>query len=88
VGNYGLPRHVGPYACEDRVVRLKGFDAAVLVCARAYRKFDGLYDLTVRVSSLNGSNCGFASHLDIYGVEFGPGMAFTRRYVEAMEWKP
>ena len=88
VGNYGLPRHVGPYACEDRVVRLKGFDAAVLVCARAHRKFEGLYDLTVRVSSLNGSNCGFASHLDIYGVEFDPGMAFTRRYVEAMEWKP
>jgi len=88
VGNYGLPRHVGPYACEDRVVGLKGFDAAVLVCARAYRKFVGLYDLTVRVSSLNGLQSGFASHLDIYGVEFNPGMAFTRRYVEAMEWKP
>jgi hypothetical protein len=70
------------------VVTLKGFDAAVLVCARAYRKFQGLYDLTVRVSSLNGLKRGFASHLDVYGVEFDPGMAFTRRYVEAMEWKP
>jgi len=88
VGNYGILRHVAPYACDDRVVGLKGFDAAVLVCARGYRKFNGLYDLTVRVSSLNSLKRGFASHLDIYGVEFAPGMAFIRRYVDAMEWKP
>jgi hypothetical protein len=87
VGNYGIPRHVGPYACEDHVVGLKGFDAGVLLCARRYRKFDGLYDFTVRVSSLNGLQRGFASHLDIYGVEFDAGMSFIRRYVEAMEWK-
>ena len=88
VGNYGSPRHVGPYACEDRVVGLKGFDASMLVCARRYRRLDRLYDFTVRVSSLNGSRHGFASHLDMYGLEFKPGMEFIRRYVEAMEWKP
>jgi serine protease Do len=88
VGNYGSPRHVGPYACEDRVVGLKGFDAGVLVCARRYRRFDRLYDFTVRVSSLNGSKHGFASHLDMYGLEFDAGVDFIRRYVEAMEWKP
>jgi serine protease Do len=88
VGNYGSARHVGPYACEDRIVGLKGFDAGMLVCARRYRKFEGLYDFVVRVSSLNNSKRGFASHLDIYGVEFEPGMKFIRRYAEAMEWKP
>ena len=88
VGNFGSPRHVGPYACEDRVVGLRGFDASVLVCARRYRRLEGLYDFTVRVSSLNGSKHGFASHLDMYGVEFDAGMKFIRRYVEVMEWKP
>jgi hypothetical protein len=88
VGNYGLPRHVGPYACENRVVGLKGFDASVLVCARRYRKFDGLYDFTARVSSLNASTRGFASHLDMYGVEFDAGVNFIRRYVQVMEWNP
>jgi S1-C subfamily serine protease len=87
-GRYGLLRHVGPYACEDRVVGLRGFDASLLVCTRHYRKFAGLYDFTVRINSLNGSKRGFASHLDIYGVEFEPGMKFIRRYVEAMEWRP
>jgi S1-C subfamily serine protease len=86
-GRYGALRHVGPYACEDRIVGLKGFDASLLVCARRYRRFERLYDFTVRVNSLNNPKQGYASHLDIYGVEFEPGMMFIRRYVEAMEWK-
>ena len=88
VGRHGSSRHVAPYACEDRIVGLKGFDAGLLVCSRRYRKLEGLYDFAVRVNSLNGSKRGFASHLDIYGVEFEPGMKFIRRYVEAMEWTP
>lgn len=88
MGRFGSLRHVGPYACEDRVVGLKGFDANLLVCTRRYRKFEGLYDFTVRVSSLNSSKQGYASHLDIYGVQFEPGMRFIRHYVEAMEWRP
>ena len=87
-GAYGARRHVGPFSCENRNVRLKGFDASVMVCARSYRKLEGLYDFTVRVSSLNSSRRGFASHLDIYGLEFDAGMAFIKRYTEAMEWQP
>jgi S1-C subfamily serine protease len=83
-GAWGSRQHVGPFACEDQVLRLKGFDAAVLVCVRSYRALQGLYDFTVRVSSLNGAKRGFASHLDMYGLEFNAGMAFIRRYVEAM----
>jgi serine protease Do len=88
VGAYGSRRHVGPFSCKNSVVGLKGFDASLMVCVRAYRKLEGLYDFTVRVSSLNGAKRGFASHLDMYGLEFEPGMSFIRRYVEAMEWKP
>lgn len=87
-GQRGSRRHVGRFACQDRIVALKGFDASLLVCTRGYRKYDGLYDFVVRVSSLNGATRGFASHLDMFGLEFDAGMAFVRRYVEAMEWKP
>jgi S1-C subfamily serine protease len=87
-GAFGSRRHVGPFACENSVVALQGFDADVIICTRSYRRVEGLYDFTVRVSSLNGSTRGFASHLDMYGMEFEPGMQFIRRYVAAMEWKP
>jgi serine protease Do len=85
-GAFGSRRHVAPYACQNRIAALNGFDASVVVCVRGYRRLEGLYDFTVRISSLNGSTRGFASHLDMYGLEFEPGMQFIRRYVEAMAW--
>jgi serine protease Do len=88
VGAYGSRRHVGPFSCQNNNVRLNGFDASVMVCVRGYRKLEGLYDFTVRVSSLNSSKRGFASHLDMYGLEFDAGMDFIKRYVGAMEWTP
>lgn len=85
-GAFGRRKHVGPFDCEARNVKLRGFDAALLVCARAYRDVEGLYDITVRALSLNQSKRGFASHLDMHGVAFDAGMRFVRRYVEVMEW--
>ena len=87
-GSFGSRKHVGPFACKNSNVQLKGFDASLMVCVRNYRKFEGLYDITVRVVSLNQPVKGFASHLDMYGVEFEAGMSFVKRYVEAMRWKP
>jgi S1-C subfamily serine protease len=87
-GMGGMRRHVGPFACTDRAVKLQGFAAAMLVCVRSYRKFEGLHDITVRVVSLNQPTQGFASHLDMLGVDFDAGMRFVRRYVESMQWKP
>ena len=87
-GGYGNRKNVGPFACRNDVVKLKGFDASLLVCARSYRKLDGLYDFTVRVTSLNQSHRGFASHLDMHGMDYDAAMRFVRRYVEAMQWDP
>lgn len=87
-GRFGTRKNVGPFACKDSTVKLQGFDAGMLVCTRGYRKFEGLYDITVRVVSLNQPTHGFASHLDMLGVEFDSGMLFVRHFVEAMQWKP
>ena len=87
-GAFGRRRYVGPFACSTSVVKLKGFDAAVMTCVRSHRKLEGLYDITARVTSLNEARRGFASHVDMHGVEFEAGMGFLRRYIEAMEWKP
>ena len=87
-GTFGNPRHVAPFACDGRVLTLKNFEANVMVCTRAYRKLEGLYDFVVRVSSLDPVKSGFASHLDMYGLEFDAGMNFVRAYVSAMSYGP
>jgi serine protease Do len=83
----GNRRHVGPLACESKVVALKGFDADVSICTRAYRKLTGLYDFSVRVTSVSGASHGFTSSLDMNGMEFDAGMIFIRHFVDAMERK-
>lgn len=87
-GAFGRRRHVGPFVCQNSPVRLQGFDASLMVCVRGYRRFEGLYDITVRAVSLNEATRGFASHIDMYGVDFDAGLRFVQRYVEAMRWKP
>ncbi|MEZ5845005.1 MAG: serine protease [Hyphomicrobiaceae bacterium] len=87
-GAAGLRREVGPYACRNRTVALKGFDAAVSVCTRGYRKLADLYDFFLVVRSLNGTQRGFTSRLTMTGMEFEPAMTFIERFVAAMEWKP
>jgi S1-C subfamily serine protease len=87
-GGFGQRRYVGPFSCTTGVVKLKGFDASLMTCVRGHRKLGGLYDITARVTSLNESQRGFVSHVDMHGVEFDAGMTFLQRYVEAMEWNP
>ncbi|WP_290990151.1 serine protease [Hyphomicrobium sp.] len=87
-GRFGLRQHLGPFACETRAIKLKGFDANAIVCARGYRKLTGIYDFTVRVVSLSYPDRGFVSHLDLSGLEFDSGLAFVQRFLESMESQP
>lgn len=86
-GSFGHRRFLGPFTCRDRAVSLTGLDAQVLLCVRAHRRFEGLYDFTARIVSLHRPTTGFVSHVDLYGVEFDGGMAFMRRFTEAIRWR-
>ncbi len=87
-GGFNSPKNVAPFACKNHVVRLNELDADLLICTRAYRLFDGLYDISARVLSLNHSTRGFSSNLQLNGVDFAAGMKFVNRYVKAIKWTP
>ncbi len=87
-GAYGRRKFVGPFSCSNGIVKLKGFDASVMTCVRSHRKLEGLYDITARVTSLTEPRRGFASHVDMHGVEFEPAMKFLKRFIEVMDWNP
>lgn len=86
-GSFGHRRFLGPFTCRDRAITLTGLDAQVMLCVRAHRRFEGLYDFTARIVSLHRPTTGFVSHVDLYGVEFDGGMAFLRRFTEAIRWR-
>jgi len=58
----------------------------VIWCARAYRDFDDLYDVSVTMATEDRSTEALVSRLALEGVSFDNAMALSRRFVEAVQW--
>jgi serine protease Do len=84
----GSDQHVAPFVCKNEVVALDGFDARVGVCLRQYRMFGSLYDMALSVVSLNQDRVAFVTDARLRGVSYETGMAFAKRFLGAMQWKP
>ena len=48
--------------------------------------YDGLYDVTMSVVSLNHPEQGFVSSVTLRGMDYAGAMDFVRRYLGAMRW--
>jgi serine protease Do len=87
-GRAGLAAHVAPYACNDGIVSLDGFDARISTCVRQYRLFAGLYDFDVTVVGIDDPEQALVSRLALQGVAFETGERILERYLGALQWKP
>ncbi len=76
------------FACQEGFLDTGGFTLRTVLCLRAYRRFEGLYDLHLRVVSVNSSQEGMVGKLMLNGVRYELGTAFARRYLESLAWKP
>jgi hypothetical protein len=72
--------------CHEDFVDQRGLPLRVVVCARAYRKFSGLYDLSVLVASLDDPLYGVQGRLDASGVSFDNGLKLVKHYIEGFAW--
>jgi len=77
--------------CEENFVRAASPGEhpplRVMWCARAYRAFEGLYDVWVLTLTQDRSNEALASRLVMQGVTFDNAVALTRRFLEEVQWK-
>jgi serine protease Do len=87
-GRAGVAAHVAPYACNDGLVSLDGFDARISTCVRQYRLFAGLYDFDVTVVGIDDPEQALVSRLALQGVAFETGERILERYLGALQWKP
>jgi len=79
-------KHHTRYACRDEIVALPGTPAKLAMCVRRYKRFEGLYDVVLRIATLGGSALGLQSELEMEGVSFEAATKLARRYVEAIRW--
>ncbi|HXA72068.1 MAG TPA: S1C family serine protease [Stellaceae bacterium] len=56
-------------------------------CARAYREFEGLYDVWVMTITQDRGTEALVSRLSLQGVSYPNAIALGKRFIEAVQWK-
>lgn len=69
--------------CREDFVERAGLTLRVSLCAQAYRRFPGLYNMRLAVATLGAGAEGVQSSAQLAGVSFDGGLAFMRGFVEA-----
>lgn len=75
--------------CHDDFLTLSGNHPPLrgVWCARAYRPFDGLYDVWVMAITQDSSKQALISRLALEGVDYETAMAIARQFLEMIQWK-
>lgn len=55
-------------------------------CARAYRAFAGLYDVSLAAVTENRGSEALVSRLSLQAVLYADAVALARRFLEAVHW--
>jgi len=70
-----------PHADGSGPLPLKG-----VVCLRAYKKLEGLHDLSVLVATLDGTQVGVQGRLDAFGIGFASAQRLAQHYLDGFAW--
>ncbi|MFT7775317.1 S1 family peptidase [Roseateles sp.] len=74
-----------PY-CKEQFVDRDGLPLRAVVCLRAYRKLEGLHDLSVLVTTVDAAKEGALGRFDARGVSFDNALKLAAHYLEGFAW--
>ena len=57
-----------------------------VLCVRGYKRFEGLYDMRLKVLTLDRSSEALVSSLALNGVGYESGLDFARKFLERITW--
>ncbi len=77
--------NVGNFVCEEHFIEDNNNTDKLVICARAYRKYAGLYDLLYLRGAVDQSSQAFISHFTLAGVDLKSMEAFLRRFMEVVK---
>jgi hypothetical protein len=67
-------------------MRGPGLPLKAVVCLRAYKKLEGLHDLTVLVATLDSASGGVQGRLDASGVSLANAQRLAQHYLDGFAW--
>jgi len=86
-GSYKDVNLTGPM-CNERFVVNKGLSMRAVLCVRAYRKFEGLYNFSLLTATTDESLINLQSRIDANGVSFENGMRLSKVFLESIARRP
>jgi hypothetical protein len=72
--------------CKEDFVERDGLPLRAVVCLRAYRKLEGLHDLSVLVTTVDAKTEGALGRFDARGVSFDNALKLASHYLEGFAW--
>ncbi|MFQ3322654.1 MAG: serine protease Do [Pseudomonadales bacterium] len=87
-GNRATSDDVGNFSCQQKLI--SGSDnragSKAVFCTRAYKHFDGLYDVLFVQGSLANNTKAFVSHFTLSGVGMDEATQFMRQFMKVARW--
>ncbi|MDH5234290.1 MAG: serine protease [Gemmatimonadota bacterium] len=83
----GNEKHVTRWKCTTRNVATAGTPMRAVLCLRALRKMEGLYDAVLKVALLGRPDDGLVSTLTLSGASFANIERLTTRYLGLVAWR-
>lgn len=89
-GTYRDRHRTGP-ECNDAFVKgdnVNSVPVRAVVCIRAMRKFEGLYDFSLMAATVDDSRSGLHTRMDAAGVTLENGQRITKAFLDAIGRRP
>ena len=68
--------------CTESFVDAQGLAARAVVCLRAYRKMEGVHDVTVLITAVDHATQGLLGRFDARGVGFDAALQLARHFIQ------
>ena len=65
-----------------KYIDAQGLPARAVICLRAYRKMEGVHDVTVLLTAVDQPTQGLLGRFDAYGVGFDNAMKLARHFIQ------
>jgi serine protease Do len=89
--DFGAGRRLTEQECRDQFLESvagKRPPLRATWCMRAYREFEGLYNVTLLAVTQDRSREALVAQLALQGVSYANAVSLGRRFLEAIEWQP
>lgn len=86
--NWAREEDVGPFKCHEDFVAESEQPMIIkaVICARAYKQYEGLYDVLYIGATVHEKQKGLVSHFSIAGVDKVLGLEFARKFMKQVSW--